>query len=121
LLKDELFMHELSIALSLLDVAAAEAAKQDGGVTAIHVRVGALSGVVREALSAAWEMVRIATPLEQADLMVEEIPIVAYCRPCESEQNVVSPQWLRCSRCGGAEIEILRGRELELIALEVET
>ena len=44
-------MHELSIAMSIVEMAEEEAAKHGGvQVTAIHLKLGALSGVVKEAL-----------------------------------------------------------------------
>ena len=43
-------MHELSIAISLLETAEEEARRQGGGeVLALHLRIGPLSGVVSEA------------------------------------------------------------------------
>ena len=44
-------MHELSIAMSILDVAREES-EQRGGVRVevIHLKIGALSGVVKDAL-----------------------------------------------------------------------
>lgn len=107
--------------MSMLEAAAAEAVKQTAPVTAIHVKVGPLSGVVLDALSSAWECARIGSPLEHAALVVEETSIATYCLTCESVKPVVSPQWLRCSTCGAAATEIVSGRELELFALEVET
>ncbi len=51
-------MHELSIALSILDVAAEEAERQGNArVVAIHLRLGPLSGVVKGALLSAFELV----------------------------------------------------------------
>ena len=48
-------MHELSIALSLLDQVAEEAERRGGvQVHAIHLRLGPLSGVVKEALLSAY-------------------------------------------------------------------
>ena len=42
-------MHELSIALSLLDLVAEEAGRRGVRVAAVHLRLGPLSGVVRDA------------------------------------------------------------------------
>ena len=39
-------MHELSIAMSIVEMAEEEAAKRRVQVTAIHLKLGALSGVV---------------------------------------------------------------------------
>ncbi len=66
-------MHELSIAMSILDMAEEEAEKYGGvAVQAIHIKIGALSGVVPQALMAAYELAREQTPLENCRLVVEE-------------------------------------------------
>jgi Zn finger protein HypA/HybF involved in hydrogenase expression len=41
-------MHELSIALGILDVAGEEAQRHGGRVAAIHLKLGPLAGVVKE-------------------------------------------------------------------------
>ena len=52
-------MHELSIALSIVDMAAYEMQRHDGArLHAIHLRLGPLAGVVKEALLSAYEMPR---------------------------------------------------------------
>ena len=43
-------MHELSIALGLVEAAQEEAERLHARVSAVHLRLGALSGVVPEAL-----------------------------------------------------------------------
>lgn len=57
-------MHELSIALSLVELAA-EAAANAGAerVEAVHLRVGALAGVVPEALQFSFAIAARGTPL----------------------------------------------------------
>lgn len=75
-------MHELSIALSILDIAAAEAARHHGRVAAVHLRLGARAGVVKEALLFAYDVAREGTPLAEARLVIEpaggrELEVVA--------------------------------------------
>ncbi len=68
-------MHELSIAISIIDVAEEEVTRLGATqVTAIHVRIGALSGVAKEALASAFEMARENTELANTSLIFEEIP-----------------------------------------------
>lgn len=112
-------MHELSIALSLLDVAELEADQRGVQVAAIHVRVGPLSGVVPGALLSAYELAREGTPFEQCSLVLEETTIAVYCPRCLAERSVVSIQDIRCARCGEVTPDIRRGRELEIFAMEV--
>ncbi len=115
-------MHELSIALSLLDAAADEADRHAGArVAALHLRLGPLSGVVGKALRSAYELAREGTALADAELLIEETPVVVYCPSCAAEREAVSLQEIRCSVCGTAPERVVGGRELELVALELVT
>jgi len=114
-------MHELSIALCILDVAAQEAAKQGcTRVRSVHLRLGPLSGVVKEAIVSAYQMAREETDLADADLVVEEVPIRIRCPRCLAERPVISIQEMVCAECGAAPLEVTQGRELEVFALEIE-
>ena len=112
-------MHELSIALSLLDLAEEQSIRLGGRIAAIHLRLGPLSGVVRSALTSAYELAREGTSLSDADLIVEEVPIVTYCPSCMSEVQPRSVQELCCPACDLPTPEVRGGRELEVVALEV--
>ena len=113
-------MHELSIALSLIEAAQEESERRGGiEIEAIHLRVGALSGVVPEALASAYELAREQTPLANCRLIVEDVPVVVFCSKCQAERPVRSLQWFCCAECDTPATEIVRGRELELTALEL--
>lgn len=113
-------MHELSIALSILDLAAAEAERQGSvQVAAIHLRIGPLSGVVAGALRSAFELAREQSSFPNADLLIDEVPLVGYCPTCRAERSIPSVQELRCPVCGAPTPQIVRGRELEMVALEI--
>jgi hydrogenase nickel incorporation protein HypA/HybF len=114
-------MHELSIALSIVDMAAEEAERQGGRVVAVHLKLGPLSGVVKEALLSAYELAREGSPLPDSELIIEEVPVVVYCDACAAERGLPSMQELRCPVCGAPTPQVVRGRELEVVALEVET
>jgi hydrogenase nickel incorporation protein HypA/HybF len=114
-------MHELSIALSIIDLAAEEAQKQgDVRVLEIHLKLGPLSGVVKEALVSSYELARENTPLEEARLVIEEVPVRVHCPTCRTTRAVVSPHELCCAICGTASSEIISGRDLEIVALEIQ-
>ena len=93
-------MHELSIALSILDLVSEEAVRQGGRVAAVHLKLGPLSGVVKEALVSAYDLAREGTSLAQAELVVEDVPLVAYCPACAAERTLPA-QELCCPICGG--------------------
>jgi hydrogenase nickel incorporation protein HypA/HybF len=115
-------MHELSIALGIVEAATEEADRLGASrVTAVHLRLGAMSGVVATALRSAFELAREQTALADAELRIEELPIVAHCPACAGERTVLSIQDLRCGTCGTPTPDIVRGRELEVVALEIES
>ena len=114
-------MHELSIAMSILDLAAEEAERHGGGVCAIRLRLGPLSGVVKEALLSAYELAREGTTLAEAELIVEDVPLLAYCPTCEGERTPPSVFELVCPDCGTPMPKIVHGRELEVVSLEIAT
>jgi hydrogenase nickel incorporation protein HypA/HybF len=112
-------MHELSIAMSIVDSAQEEAERRGVKVDAVHLELGALSGVVAEALLFSYEMACSGTPLEGSKLLIKEVPIEVYCPVCKSQKVLTSMQWFCCPDCGTATAEVLHGRELLITALEV--
>jgi hydrogenase nickel incorporation protein HypA/HybF len=112
-------MHELSIAMCILDMAEEEAGRRSAEVDAIHVKLGALSGIVKDALLSAYDLARTETSLGTAELVIEEVPIMIYCPRCQAPRSVVSIQQLSCIECDTPSAEILHGRELQVVALEL--
>jgi hydrogenase nickel incorporation protein HypA/HybF len=113
-------MHELSIALSILEVIEEESGKHGGvHVEAVYLRLGPLSGVVKEALLSAWELAAEQTPFETSRLVIEEVPIAVFCSKCQAERAVQSIQQFCCVECDTPASEVVRGRELLVSALEL--
>jgi hydrogenase nickel incorporation protein HypA/HybF len=88
-------------------------------VQAVHLKLGRLTGVVKEALLSSYEMACEATPLEGSRLLIEEIPVEVFCPKCEAPRLVDSIQSFCCPECGTPTAHILRGKELEVVALEI--
>jgi hydrogenase nickel incorporation protein HypA/HybF len=114
-------MHELSIALSIVEMAQ-EAAEQRGEVqiSAVHLRLGVLSGVVKEALLSSYEMACDDTPLKGSRLIIEEVPVVVFCPRCQAQRTLSSVQLFCCAECGTPTSEVVQGKEIEVVALEIE-
>lgn len=113
-------MHELSVALSLLDGVRETAARDRiERVLAVHVRVGALSGIAPEALRFSWELASAGTVAAESMLRIEDVPLVVFCERCAAERAPRPATGLVCPDCGSACPAILHGRELELVAMEV--
>jgi hydrogenase nickel incorporation protein HypA/HybF len=112
-------MHELSIAMSIVDLAREEAERRNATVDAVHLELGPLSGVVAEALQFSWEIACAGTPIEGARLVIKEIPIEVFCPACNAQKILPSMQWFYCPDCGGPTAEVLHGKELDIVALEI--
>ncbi|MGI9034543.1 MAG: hydrogenase maturation nickel metallochaperone HypA [Pyrinomonadaceae bacterium] len=113
-------MHELSIALSIIEGASEEAAKHEGAIVeAVHLKLGRLSGVVKDALLFSWEIACQGTPLENARLEIEEIPVIAFCENCRENKTIAAINNLICPQCETPATEIVSGRELQVTALEI--
>jgi hydrogenase nickel incorporation protein HypA/HybF len=113
-------MHELSIAMSIVEMAQEEAELRGGAqVQAVHLRLGLLSGVVKEALLSSYELACHSTPLEGSHLLIEEIAVEVFCPHCAVPRLVRSIQWFCCPECGTPTPTVLHGKELEVVALEI--
>jgi len=112
-------LHELSIAMSIVELGEEEAQRQGVQIKAIHLKVGALSGVVPEVLRSSYEMACKDTPLQGSRLLVEEVPIVVFCGHCQARRTLSSTQWFCCPECGTPASEVVQGKELQVVALEI--
>lgn len=85
----------------------------------LELRVGALSGVVKEALEFAFDAMSPGTLAEGGCLDIEEVAVRARCEPCDQDFEPDS-LFYECPRCGAPSADVRRGRELALVAVEVE-
>ncbi|MGA7792066.1 MAG: hydrogenase maturation nickel metallochaperone HypA [Candidatus Acidiferrales bacterium] len=114
-------MHEISVAMSIIEIAEKESERRGGlQISAVYLRLGLLSGVVKDALLFAYEIARHDTPLAASQLVVEEVPGVIYCSTCDAQRPVDSLEWFCCSECGSLASELVQGKEVEVVSLEVE-
>jgi hydrogenase nickel incorporation protein HypA/HybF len=113
-------MHELSIAMSIVEMAQEEAEQRHVQVSAVHLRLGALCGVVKESLLFSYDMACADTCLQGSRLVIEEIPVAVFCPQCQERRALPSIQLFRCPQCGAATPDVVQGKELEVTALEVE-
>lgn len=113
-------MHELSIAQCLVDAACEAAEEEHGRVTRLVTRIGALAGVVKEALLFSFDLAAEGTVCEGAVLLIEVVSVSVLCRRC-NEPRELADQWhFVCPTCGTPTAELLTGRELELVSVEIE-
>ena len=110
-------MHELSIADAVVKIVSRHAAGRR--VHKVQLRVGHLRQVIPSALEFAFQVLTDGTPLEGAELEIEDVPARGRCRTCGAETTMTGFPLL-CASCGGMDIELVAGEELLVDALEVE-
>ena len=113
-------MHELSIVMSIIEIAEENAKKENASViTEIELDIGKQAGVVMEALTFAIDSAKMGTLLENAEWKINEIPAKARCASCQYEfeaQQLFEP----CPKCGNPFSDIFEGRELKVKSLKIE-
>lgn len=106
--------------MSILELAEEEADRRGAvQVQAIHLKLGALAGVDKQALLSAYQLATERTDFADCQLIVEDIPVVAYCSNCQLEQAIASIQLFQCPGCGRPVSDVVRGRELQVSAFEL--
>lgn len=112
-------MHELSIACSIVE-AVEENLPPSARAGRIFLEIGSFAGVVRDALEFSFEIAAEGTRCAGARLAIEDVPLTVYCRACACETELAVPPVFRCGKCGAATGEILRGKELNIVSVEIE-
>jgi hydrogenase nickel incorporation protein HypA/HybF len=85
----------------------------------IRLRIGALSGVVPEALEFAFEALAAGTMAEQAKMVIENVPARFWCGDCAREFEA-GELFSECPHCGKPSAELRAGREMEVASLEID-
>src|SRR5262249_52602664 len=113
-------MHELSIMDSALSMVLEKAQKAGARrVLGIRLRIGALSGVVPEAVEFAFEALAPGTLAEGGQLAIENIPARFWCGACNSEFQA-GDMLAECPDCHRPSGDLRAGREMEVASMEIE-
>jgi hydrogenase nickel incorporation protein HypA/HybF len=113
-------MHELSVAQQLVELVSETLADQAPlRVRSVRLRLGPLSGVVAEALLFAYDAATAGTALQGSTLEIEPVAAAVFCPECRAERELVGVRLLRCPLCHTPTPHVVRGRELEVLSVEV--
>ncbi len=113
-------MHELSIALSIVE-SAIEAATTNNAtvISKVEVEIGTLAGVETEALLFAWDSAVQGTMAQGASLAITSVQALAQCNDC-GKDFPVDNYFAECPHCGSFRYQIVKGRELRISSLIVD-
>lgn len=107
-------MHELSIAMNIVEIVEDHAGGPDGGaVTEVELDIGQNSGVVLEALQFALEEAVKSSVMASARIKINDIPAICKCLSCAHEfvpEDIITP----CPKCGHLYSDDIQGREMKI-------
>ncbi len=113
-------MHELSIAQSILEIVKQSVTeKQQPDVKWVRIRVGQLSGVLPDSLDFCFSAIVSETSMSHAALAIEQVPTVSRCRKCGHRFQVEDMAFF-CPMCQGTDLELISGKELEILEIELD-
>ena len=112
-------MHELSIVMSIVDIAQQHAADANAAtIEEIEIDIGCLSTVEMNAFEFAWQQGVKKTILEHAIKKINRIEGKANCSDCDTV-FALENMYDACPVCGGHLISITEGKELRVRSLVV--
>jgi hydrogenase nickel incorporation protein HypA/HybF len=113
-------MHELSIALSIVDLAEEEARKANAiSISKVEVEVGTMAGIETDALLFVWDSVIQDTMAQQAVLVIHTIEAEAHCLEC-GKDFPAEHFFVQCPHCSSFRYQITKGKELRISSLMVD-
>lgn len=113
-------MHELSIALGIVDIAEKEVRKAQAiKVDEIELLIGSLSGVELDALNFVWPSAVQDTVLAKAKKSIQYKEAKAKCLECETIFPVENA-YDNCPKCGSYFKDVFQGKELKVKRLILE-
>jgi hydrogenase nickel incorporation protein HypA/HybF len=113
-------MHEVSIALSLLDIVVSRC-REEGyqAIDSVRIRVGKASGILPEAFTFALEVAKKDTIARDAEFVIERVPLGGFCNGCGSFFEMEGTYIFECPFCASPSFKINKGYELEIVDMEV--
>jgi hydrogenase nickel incorporation protein HypA/HybF len=112
-------MHELSVVMSIVDIALEQAAKENAtAIEEIELDIGCLSTIEMNAFEFAWQQGVKETLLETAIKKINRIKGKGICTDCNTSFEIDN-LYDACPACGGYLIHIAAGKELRVKSLVV--
>jgi hydrogenase nickel incorporation protein HypA/HybF len=113
-------MHELSIAMSIVDIALRKAEEASAlGVSLVELDIGTLSGIEFDSLEFALSVAVKDTLLERAQFKMNRIEALCECNSCQHLYTPGQNFWA-CPACGEKDLEFIRGKELQIKSLLID-
>jgi len=113
-------MHELSIAMSIVDLVEEEARKANASVISkVEVEIGTMAGIENDALLFAWDSVVQGTMAQGSSLVIHSIQGEAHCLECGKDFRI-EHFFTECPSCNSFRYQVTKGKELRVSSLMVD-
>lgn len=113
-------MHELSLTQSIVELAVEYARREQAAVIrSVTVEIGALSGVMADAVAFAFDVCSQGTLAQGATLEIRHLPGRGRCLACHAETDMEILSHV-CPACGSLALETLQGQEMRFIEMEID-
>lgn len=90
-------------------------------VSTVAIQVGALTGLVPEALQFSWDFATEGSVLQGSKLDIQVVDAAGYCPQCQEERTITNLQSMRCPVCRAPIGQISGGNELEILTVEIQS
>lgn len=111
-------MHEMGIAQQLFQIALDSIPDDETSpvVEQVNLKIGRLAAVVEHSLTFCFEIIAKDSPLENAMLHIDFVPVTIHCKGCDNQWEVDNPVFT-CPHCDKNDIELLTGREIQISSI----
>jgi len=109
-------MHELAITKEIIRIINKESEKLGVVPGAAMVKVGELTTFVPESIKYYYNMMK---KKEMPELVIQESRAEIQCNICNKISRPQDNVFIVCSHCQGTDYNIIKGKEIELVGLDV--
>jgi hydrogenase nickel incorporation protein HypA/HybF len=113
-------VHELPITQGILELVLDHAARAGAArVTAVHLVIGGLSGLVDDSVRFCWDLVSEGTPAQGAVLEFRRVSLRLACQECGT---LFGPDGVSfdCPACGARATRVVEGQDFRVESIDVE-
>ncbi|MGW8256875.1 MAG: hydrogenase maturation nickel metallochaperone HypA [Thermoguttaceae bacterium] len=114
-------MHELSIVEALIEQVQREVQRSGhrGKILRIELSIGRISGVNRDSLRFAFDLLTPSSAIEGAEIVIREVKPTCRCHACGARMEI-DDLVINCPLCASDDILIEGGRDLMLQSIDIE-
>jgi hydrogenase nickel incorporation protein HypA/HybF len=113
-------LHELSLTQSIVELAIEHANREKAvAIRSITVEIGALSGVVADAMEFAFDVCSKGTLADGARFEILHISGRGRCMECREESELETLTHT-CPLCGSLALETIQGQEMKFTEMEID-